>query len=107
MPPRAETNVTSRPSKIHVIPSASTINQCHRLQGSRSRRSATSVSTYSGGAHKLLADRSIRQIFSKSRQYLLQLERVLVQGYSKRTFSPPRPASRVASVRFTHTNPQL
>jgi len=42
------TSVTSSPSRIHVMPSASTINQCHRLQGSRSMRSATSVSTYSG-----------------------------------------------------------
>jgi hypothetical protein len=42
------TSVTSSPSRIHVMPTASTINQCHRLQGSRSMRSATSVSTYSG-----------------------------------------------------------
>ena len=34
----APTSVTSKPSRIHVIPSPTTTNQCHRLHGSRTRR---------------------------------------------------------------------
>src|SRR4051794_9526312 len=41
------TIVTSKPSRIHVIPSAMTTSQCHRLQGSRSSRRGMSVRTVS------------------------------------------------------------
>jgi hypothetical protein len=42
---RAPTNVTSKPSRIQVMPRPTTINQCHRLQGNRSRRLGINVST--------------------------------------------------------------
>ena len=41
----APTSVTSKPSRIHVIPSPATTSQCHRLHGSRSRRRGIIVST--------------------------------------------------------------
>ena len=41
----APTSVTSKPSRIHVMPSPATISQCHRLHGSRSRRLGIIVST--------------------------------------------------------------
>src|SRR3954452_5413684 len=41
------TSVTSNPSRIHVIPRATTTIQCHRLHGSRSSRAGMSVFTVS------------------------------------------------------------
>src|SRR3954447_16485137 len=38
------TTVTSRPSRIHTVPSPMTIVQCQRDQGSRSNRAGTDVS---------------------------------------------------------------
>jgi hypothetical protein len=40
-------SVSSRPSRIQVMPSAMTTSQCHRLHGSRSMRAGTSVRTAS------------------------------------------------------------
>ena len=38
IPPTAPANVTSRPSRIQVAPSETTISQCHELHGIRSNR---------------------------------------------------------------------
>ena len=43
----APTSVTSKPSRIHVIPRPMTTSQCQRLQGSRSSRRGIMVSTAS------------------------------------------------------------
>src|SRR5215469_10682603 len=44
-PEMLPTIVTSRPSSIQTVPSPITIIQCHRDQGSRSRRAGTLVVT--------------------------------------------------------------
>ncbi len=44
-PATLPTRVTSSPSRIHTVPSPMTIVQCHRDQGSRSRRAGTFVVT--------------------------------------------------------------
>jgi hypothetical protein len=44
-PERFPTMVTSRPSRIQTVPRPITIIQCHRDQGSRSRRDGTLVVT--------------------------------------------------------------
>ena len=49
-PATEPTSVTSRPSRIQVMPSARTARACHRDQGSRSRRAGTSVSNHSPAA---------------------------------------------------------
>jgi hypothetical protein len=41
IPLSAAANVTSRPSRIHVAASETTISQCHELQGIRSSRAGT------------------------------------------------------------------
>lgn len=43
------TTVTSKPSMIHTEPSPITIIQCHRAQGSRSRRAGIRVRTVAMG----------------------------------------------------------
>jgi len=43
----APTSVTSKPSRIQVIPSPTTTSQCQRLHGSRSSRRGIMVSTAS------------------------------------------------------------
>jgi len=41
IPPTAPANVTSKPSRIHVAPSETTMSQCHELHGIRSKRAGT------------------------------------------------------------------
>jgi hypothetical protein len=59
--PIAPTSVTSRPSSIHVMPSAMTTRQCHRDQGSRSSRVGTSDSNGIPGATDIPAQRWVRR----------------------------------------------
>jgi hypothetical protein len=50
IPPTAPANVTSKPSRIHVAPSETTISQCHELHGIRSKRAGTYDSIVSPSA---------------------------------------------------------
>src|SRR5207237_10763162 len=50
IPPNEPASVTSRPSRIQVAPSETTISQCHRLHGIRSSRAGTYDSIVSPSA---------------------------------------------------------
>src|SRR3954468_15988337 len=70
MPPREPARVTSRPSSIHVAPSAETISQCHRLHGIRSSRAGTYDSIHSPGMrnHRWIA-RSVARCLPATWRY--------------------------------------